>query len=208
MPSVTRPLSRQEAKLVTRHRLLQAARSVLLAQGPEGLTTGGVTRLVGVAQPTFYVHFRDMDALLQALAQDMADTLRKAMHDAWAPMRGALDVTVASNEAMSLSIKSIAMHADWLRLFLAEQHRTQSTLGIGARQLLAALRNELAADLAGWPIATGLRAAQLNLVAEAVLGLMLQFGLALADKRDTDEVGMVQVLTHTMSALLISMPRP
>lgn len=50
---VQRALTREEAKLLTRHRLMQAARELLADQGPEGFTTGRVARRAGVAQATF-----------------------------------------------------------------------------------------------------------------------------------------------------------
>ena len=63
-----RTLSREETKLITRRRLLDGAALVLRAEGFEKLTTSRVAREAGVAQPTFYVHFRDMNELLHALA--------------------------------------------------------------------------------------------------------------------------------------------
>ena len=46
---------------MTRHRLLRAATELLAEQGYERLTTGRVAERAGVAQPTFYVHFSDLD---------------------------------------------------------------------------------------------------------------------------------------------------
>jgi AcrR family transcriptional regulator len=38
--------------------------------GYGGLSTGAVARAAGVAQPTFYVHFRDMDDLLRTIGTE------------------------------------------------------------------------------------------------------------------------------------------
>jgi TetR/AcrR family transcriptional regulator, fatty acid biosynthesis regulator len=203
----TRPLNRQEAKLVTRHRLLQAAMTVLLEHGPEGLTTGSVTRIVGVAQPTFYVHFADMDELLRELATDIVERLRKSLHEARAPMRGSTDLVADSRAAFRLSVRATVKHADLLRLFLAEQYRPKSTLGACARQLLAELSEEMVADVAELPFVMGLTRAQLRLAADALVGLIMQLGLALADKRETNEDAVVELLASTTVALLASLPR-
>ena len=202
-----RPLSRQEAKLVTRHRLLQAAMGVLVEQGREGLTTGSVTKRVGVAQPTFYVHFHDMDELLRELATDIVERLRKTLHEARVPLRESADLIAASREAFRLSLRATVKHADLLRIFLAEQYRPQSTLGDCAQQLLTKLTDDLVADIVDLPIAMGLQRKQLRLVADSQVGLIMQMGLALADKRETDEDMIVELLARTTLALVSSLPR-
>lgn len=207
MTPAPRTLSRQEAKLVTRHRLLQAAMSILLDKGREGLTTGAVTKVVGVAQPTFYVHFPDMEALLEELATDIVDKLRQTLREARQPMRGAVDVVAASREAFRLSIRACVKHADLLRIFLAEQYRPDSTLGACAQSLLSEMRDELVADVSELPFTAGLKPPQMALIAEGIVSLILQFGLALAEKRQTDEEAIVDLLSHATIALVMSMPR-
>jgi AcrR family transcriptional regulator len=204
-PVVERPLSRQESKLVTRHRLLQAAMAVLVELGREGLTTGSVTKRVGVAQPTFYVHFRDMDDLLREVAAEIVDRLRSALQEARAPLRESVDLVAASHEAFRLSLRATVKHADLLRIFLSEQYRPQSTLGACAQQWLSEMAADLQADMGQTPLAMGLPASKLRLVAEVVVGLILQMGLALADKRETDEDAVVDVLSRTAVALVASL---
>lgn len=207
MLQAERPLSRQEAKLVTRHRLLQAAMSVLVEQGRDGLTTGSVTRRVGVAQPTFYVHFHDMDELLRELATDIVERLRKTLHEARAPLRESADLIEASREAFRLSLRATVKHADLLRIFLAEQYRPQSTLGECAQQLLTKLTDDLVEDIVDLPIAMGLQRQQVRLMAESLTSLIMQMGLALADKREADEDMIVELLARTTFALVSSLPR-
>ena len=207
MPPAERPLSRQEAKLLTRHRLLQATMGVLLDHGPEGLTTGAVTKRVGVAQPTFYVHFTDMDELLRELATDIVERLRKPLHEARASMRRGIDLADDSSDAFRLSIRATVKHADLLRLCLAEQYRPKSTLGECARQLLTSLNEDLVADVAQMPFTAGLSKAQLRLMDDAVIAMILQWGLALADKRETNEEAVVELLARTTMAMVMSMPR-
>lgn len=208
MSPAERPLSRQESKLLTRHRLLQAAMAVLLESGREGLTTGSVTKRVGVAQPTFYVHFKDMDELLGELATEIVDKLRKALHEARAPLRESpADLVAASREAFRLSVRAAVKHADLTRIFLAEQYRPNSPLGACARQLLSSFADDLLDDIVDLPITFGLQREQVRLVAEAVVGLITQFAQALVDKRITDEEAVVDLLSHATVALVASLPR-
>ena len=62
-----RPLRRHVAKAVTRRRLLDAALEILDQDGLAAMTTIRVTRLAGLSQSSFYVHFADMDDLLHNL---------------------------------------------------------------------------------------------------------------------------------------------
>src|SRR5690606_7427064 len=70
------PLTRSEAKDLTRRRLLRAALEILDKEGEAGLTTVAVAKAAGIAQSSFYVHFKDMQDLLRALADEGGERLR------------------------------------------------------------------------------------------------------------------------------------
>lgn len=71
----TKRMSRQMNKERTRRRLLQAILKTIHRYGYGALTTGRVAELAGVAQPTFYVHFRSMDQALEQVAEWVAEEL-------------------------------------------------------------------------------------------------------------------------------------
>lgn len=71
----TNGMSRQMNKERTRRRLLQAILKTIHRHGYGALTTGRVAQLAGVAQPTFYVHFRSMDQALEQVAEWVAQEL-------------------------------------------------------------------------------------------------------------------------------------
>jgi AcrR family transcriptional regulator len=73
--------SRKEAKAETRQRLLDAALTVLDDEGDSALTTMRVTKLAGIAQSSFYVHFADVDDLLRQLVDDLLAALRVDVAD-------------------------------------------------------------------------------------------------------------------------------
>ncbi len=75
----SRPTARSEAKALTRARLLAAARRLILAGGETGLAASRVAREAGVAGATFYEHFESGDELMQALAKDLFDELRREL---------------------------------------------------------------------------------------------------------------------------------
>src|SRR5256885_8701881 len=80
--TVSKPLTREEGKLITRRRLLESAAKTLGETGYGGLSVSAVARAAGVAQPTFYVHFRDKDDLLRVLAEEKLGTLRGQLREA------------------------------------------------------------------------------------------------------------------------------
>src|SRR5260370_16040677 len=69
-------LTRREAKERTRRRLLDAARTLILAGGEARISASSVAREAGVAAATFYEHFSKSDDLLRALAEQLFDDLR------------------------------------------------------------------------------------------------------------------------------------
>lgn len=64
------PNARQLQKARTREALLAAARKVLRKRGFAKTTTREVAREAGVAAGTVFVHFRDVDALVEALLDE------------------------------------------------------------------------------------------------------------------------------------------
>ncbi len=64
------PSARQIQKARTREALLAAARKVLRKRGFAKTTTREVAREAGVAAGTVFVHFRDVDALVEALLDE------------------------------------------------------------------------------------------------------------------------------------------
>ncbi len=198
-----RRLSRQEAKLLTRHRLLQAATSILAEEGYEALTTGHVARRAGVAQPTFYVHFRDTDDLLRAIAAEAIGELRAALRGAREGLQHGGDPVRLARETFRMSLSMITgKHRDLLRLFVAELHRPRSAIGESARALIAEVAADLVVDLERSGLVTGARAAHVSLVADAVVMLTMHFGLAHLEGSAPDLDALADLLAHTIISLL------
>lgn len=61
---------RRQQKEQTREDLLAAARRVLAKRGLAGATSREIAKEAGVAAGTFFVHFPDVDALVEALLDD------------------------------------------------------------------------------------------------------------------------------------------
>ncbi len=199
-----RRLSRQESKLVTRQRLLRAGIEVLAEQGYERLTTGRVARRAGVAQPTFYVHFRDRDELLQAIAADVVATMRTALREVRLQVGQGGDVLELTRASFRLPLSILAeRHGDLLRLFVSELHRPSSAIGRSARALIGEVTRDLVEDLGTLGIAGPVPPKRLALLCDAIIMLTVHLGMAYVEGREHDLDAIADLLAHTTVCLLL-----
>ena len=76
--SVSSPLSRAPARsrTVTRARILASARALFAERGLHEVTSHEIARGAGVASGTFYLHFKDKQALFREIAFDAVERLK------------------------------------------------------------------------------------------------------------------------------------
>lgn len=70
---------RAQRKEENRHRLIQTALEVLIKQGLAELTTANVSSRIGLAQPTFYAYFENIEHLLTTAITERGKAMRAAM---------------------------------------------------------------------------------------------------------------------------------
>lgn len=209
MPKANRPLSREESKLLTRHRLLQAGFDQLLEKGHEGLTTSAVAARAGIAQPSFYAHFSNMNELLEELAEDSVNKVRKALRHTRAPLRKGEPVAEEMIvETFRLSLDAIQRNNNLLRLFMTEQFRPASTMGRCALRLMQELTQDLTDDLLEVPILGSIPKTHLQLIAESTIALTVQMGLQLPRHKERDPEAVAQLLAKTTLLLLLGSDTP
>lgn len=80
-PSRNAP-SRTELKAQTRARILDAAINTLIEDGYAGFSMNKIAKRAGIAQPSFYVHFENMDQLFEAMAESVADRFIRPLQEA------------------------------------------------------------------------------------------------------------------------------
>jgi len=194
---MTKTLTREEAKLITRRRLLESAAKVLGETGYGALSASAVARSAGVAQPTFYVHFRDKDDLLQTLADEKIGGLRSRLREARERVRAGHGVD-AVRDTFRLPLETLIEHAALFRLYAQEVHQPGSRLGEQSRRLRDELRKDLAEDLVGLglPAATAGERQQVEMIAEAMIVQTEALGLGYLDGRYDDLEAIVDVLTR------------
>ncbi|SDJ54879.1 DNA-binding transcriptional regulator, AcrR family [Nonomuraea jiangxiensis] len=142
------PLTRSQAKDQTRRRLIRAALAILDREGEAGLTTTKVAKAAGIAQSSFYVHFKDRQTLLRVLAEEGGERLRRSMREARRKAREAPGDLERHRDTFRIPLEAICRHPELLRIQLRARHDPASSLRDFARQTAAAYREHHAADLA------------------------------------------------------------
>jgi AcrR family transcriptional regulator len=148
-PADARKAARQAEK---RQRILTAARLVLQEHGAAGLTVTAVARAAHLSPPAIYYWFDDMQALTQAIAEEMLGDAMRAMVSAVARAESGLDALEAMMRAM---VGHYTAHPDAFLLL----HDNVANTGVGGafrervvfprtRRLNGALQALLLADKA------------------------------------------------------------
>ncbi len=134
-------MSRQMNKERTRRRLLHAVLKTIHRYGHGTLTTGRVAQLAGLAQPTFYVHFRSMDQALEQVAQWVATELGPAFEPEVSS--GSDQAAQVLEEAVSKCIRALVEDQKVAQVFLSNRRDQTSPLGRRWTELTGALRERM-----------------------------------------------------------------
>jgi AcrR family transcriptional regulator len=192
-----RPLSRAEAKAVTRARMLEAAGRLLKEHGYGGLSASAVSRAAGVAQPTFYVHFRDKDDLLRAFSEAQLAPLRARLRQARERVMAGQGVD-AVRETFRIPLQAWMENPELLRLAMQERHHAGSPVGEMMRQMREEIRRDLADDLVrlGLPAATPVEQERVAIIAEAIVAQTEALAMFYLEGRCTSLETVVDILTR------------
>ena len=198
-----KPLTREEGKLITRRRLVESAAKILAETGYGGLSVSAVARAAGVAQPTFYVHFRDKDDLLRVLAAEKVGALRGQLREARSRVSAGHGVD-AVRETFRLPLQAFVSQPALFRLYQQERWQPGSPIGEQARRLREDLRDDLTEDLISLGLLTitdGDRK-QVEMIAEAMIAQTEALASAYLEGRYDDLETIVDVLTRFAVGIL------
>ncbi|MBG0829814.1 TetR family transcriptional regulator [Planomonospora sp. ID67723] len=202
------PLSRSEAKDLTRRRLIRAAFAILDEEGEAGLTTVKVAKAAGIAQSSFYVHFKDRQDLLRALGDQAGERLRATMREARRRAREAPDDSERHRDTFRIPLEAICGHPELFRIGLRARHDPSSPLQGFAVETSAAYRAHLAADLAamGFPTGTERDRRRLEMVADGITALTNAMAVGHIEGRYPDLEEVVDVLVAFSKGYLRLLP--
>lgn len=200
---MTRTLTREESKLITRRRLLEAGARLLGEEGYGKLSASAVARAAGIAQPTFYVHFEDKDDLVRTLAREKLEALRRPLKEARQRVAHGHGVD-AIRDTFRMPLQALLEHPELFRLYVQEARQPGSPFAEEARKLKRELQDDLVEDLvaAGAPASTVAERERVEMIAEGLITLTETLGIGQLDGTYTDPERIVDVLTaFTLGAL-------
>jgi len=137
-------LSRVESKAATRQRLLDAAYRLILEEGINAVSMNRVTKLAGIAQPSFYTHFNNLAALIDELATNIKNDLLYPMQQALVAtftMEGIEDKSVVLERLYRMLVEGLFAN-NFLMQQSLERHQTNSLFGQHIQSLYVDLKSE------------------------------------------------------------------
>lgn len=180
-PAATSASTRTIDKSRTRRALLDGALALLADRSIDHLAIREVTRSAGVAPAAFYRHFASIDDLGLVLVDEAMATLRQLMRDARSDVTGAEDVI---NRSVDVLVAHIKAHRDHYRFIARENFSAVRSVRMAIRQDLRLFATELATDLARQPTTASWPTADLIMLAELIVGLMVETARRLLDVID------------------------
>jgi len=198
-------LTRREASAVTRRRLVVSTIEILRAEGPAGATTGRIAKAAGLAQASFYAHFADRDACLQAAAEEIGDDVLARLRAALLPIDGR-DLRGSIRRVYAALLDVFVTERELTELFLAHRADPNSPLGVGLRRALGAARLDLITAIRLYGVQP--TAAEAACYAEILVGVMLGLVEGVVAERVERELGLDAVADVTYGALQALVGRP
>lgn len=196
----TSPMSRQISKERTRRRLVQAILKTIQRHGLGSLTTGRVAELAGVAQPTFYVHFRSMDQALEQVAEWVADELSPGLSPE--VPEEADRAADALQQAVVTCAQTLVRDRRVADVFLGNRRDPTSALGRRWAVLLGGLRERMRQIVV--LLRADLSPADAALHADLLIGLVLGLSEAHLDGRLDDLDRGAQVASRAIARSVLS----
>ncbi len=191
-------LTRKEAKERTRQRLIDAVLHHIRENGMSGLTTGRVAEAAGIAQSSFYVHFKDMDEALQAAAEKLGVEMRGLLTE----QRQRVDLARSPNANLRVAyegtLRALLAYPALTDLMLSHRRDRNSPLGECLRAIIAEAREDLISDVRH---IFGDAATDFDLEAHFIVGLTLTTVEGVVDGRLESVEGSLDHLVQMTLAL-------
>jgi AcrR family transcriptional regulator len=195
---------RRGSRNETRQRLVDAAIELIRQGGAERLTTVRVAAGAGIVQSGFYMHFRNIDEIKRAAAQQIAADVRQFIAEHRRRGRQGNDADPeAVHEHYQATLQLFLFERRFAELLLRYRH-DPSPLGEVLRELIDQLRGDLVDDLRQLVLRIAPGAAderRLTIYADVVMGMVMAVGEGLLDGRYDDPEPLARELTLASFAL-------
>jgi AcrR family transcriptional regulator len=170
--------SRSEHKELTRQALLRAALRLLDRNSFDSISLREVTREAGISPTAFYRHFDDMEELGLVLVEESFGSLRGMLREARSD-------PALTHDAIRRSVQTVVQHIDahesHMRFIARERHGGVRRIRRAIERELELFANELAIDLAAFPVVQRWATDDRRLLAELIVEVMVATAADLVD---------------------------
>lgn len=184
---------RVRQKQETRAALLDAARGCFAEKGWAGTVVSDIARTAGVAHGTFYVHFKDRDAIADALLAEFNVGLTARVA---ASVGRADDLESRVRAAARAFLAGLAAERDFVRWY-AER----LAAGVSGDGLVEGMNPEARALLDAWLAEEGVGEAHRAALVPGLLALFIRVGVRAALGSSTARVAEDVIVASTLGAI-------
>lgn len=196
--------SRSESKELTRKALLRAALKLLSRNSFDSISLRTVTREAGITPTAFYRHFDDMDELGLELVEESFGSLHEMLRGARADQAMADSSVVGS--AIDVSVDTVVAaaerHESHFRFIARERYGGVRRIRRAIRRQLTLFADELAVDLAAFPVVGEWPAEDRRMLAGLIAETMIHMTAELLEA-DPDEAD--AIIARTRKQLRLAM---
>lgn len=186
--------SRAADKSRTRRALLDGALDLLEDRSLDNLGIREVTRAAGVAPAAFYRHFDRIDDLGLVLVDEAFTTLRQLMRDARDDVSEADDMI---EQSVTVLVRHVHDNRSHYRFIAREQYSAVAAVRLSIRREIRLFATELATDLARLPVVNAWPTPDLVMLADLIVGLMVDTSKRLLDVIDEAPEREPEVIAET-----------
>ena len=162
----------------TRRALLDGALDLLRDRSLDNLGIREVTRAAGVAPAAFYRHFQRIDDLGLVLVEEAFVTLRELMKEA---RENVADTDDIIENSVAVLVAHVRGHQDHYRFIAREQFSPVTPVKLAIRREIKLFATELSTDLARLPVVNAWPTPDLVMLADLIVGLMVDTAKRLID---------------------------
>jgi len=192
--------SRQEQKQQTRQNIIQAALDKASEErGLASLSLREVAKAAGIAAPSFYRHFEDMEALGLALIKEAGEALLRIIADIRLARETSDDVVQTS---VDVCMAHFQEHGKLFRLLAREGTGTSPVMRQALHAQLAAINQGLAQAILQETRITGRTLTDPLMVAEAISTVTFYMGISSIDMPWAAQRETARRLAHHINVIL------
>lgn len=195
--------TRRESKELTRQALLRATLKLLSRNSFDRISLREITREAGISPTAFYRHFEDTEELGLVLVEESFGPLREMLRAARSDPNLYDD---AISRSVEMVVDHVRAHEGHMRFIARERYGGVRRLRRAISRELQLFTDELALDLAAFPIIGAWPPADRRLVANLIVETMVSIAAQLLDATPDEEASIADRAVRQLRLISLGIP--